>query len=59
MKFDNIPEAIKYLATQLTDVNCNVHNRGVYAVQMRSASATVSSKIELPKEQYEFYLVLL
>ena len=36
MKFDNIPEPIKYLASQVTDVNCNVHTRSVYATQMES-----------------------
>ena len=36
MKFDNIPEPIKYLAAQVTDANSNVHNRGAYASQMEN-----------------------
>jgi len=46
MKFDNIPESIKYLATQLTDVNCNVHNRGVYAVQMENIISYCSKAVK-------------
>ena len=46
MKFDNIPEPIKYLAMQLTDVNCNVHNRSIYATQMENIITYCSKAVK-------------
>ena len=46
MKFDNIPEPIVYLATQVTDVNCNVHTRSIYATQMENIISYCSRAVK-------------